>query len=32
MTWNFDAAIIKVEDGIMKVVDLEGDNWLEIKI
>ena len=25
---TFDAAFIKVEDGIMKVVDTEGDNWL----
>ncbi|GGC89303.1 hypothetical protein GCM10011508_15730 [Flavobacterium lutivivi] len=25
---TFDAALIKVEDGIMKVVDTEGDNWL----
>ncbi|HSD07655.1 Hsp70 family protein [Flavobacterium sp.] len=25
---TFDAAIIKVEDGIMKVIDTEGDNWL----
>lgn len=26
--WNFDAAILKVEDGIMNVVDSEGDNYL----
>ncbi len=25
---TFDAALIKIEDGIMKVVDTEGDNWL----
>ncbi|MDA6069207.1 Hsp70 family protein [Flavobacterium sp. AC] len=25
---TFDAALIKVEDGIMKVIDTEGDNWL----
>jgi molecular chaperone DnaK len=25
---TFDAALIKVDDGIMKVVDTEGDNWL----
>jgi molecular chaperone DnaK len=25
---TFDAAIIKVEDGIMKVIDTEGDSWL----
>jgi molecular chaperone DnaK len=25
---TFDAAIVKVEDGIMKVIDTEGDNWL----
>ena len=25
---TFDAALTKVEDGIMKVVDTEGDNWL----
>lgn len=25
---TFDAALIKVEEGIMKVVDTEGDNWL----
>ena len=25
---TFDAALIKIEDGIMKVIDTEGDNWL----
>jgi len=25
---TFDAALIKIEEGIMKVVDTEGDNWL----
>lgn len=25
---TFDAALIRVEDGIMKAVDTEGDNWL----
>ena len=25
---TFDAALIKVEDGIMKVINTEGDNWL----
>ena len=25
---TFDAALIKVEDGILKVIDTEGDNWL----
>ena len=25
---TFDAALIKVEEGIMKVIDTEGDNWL----
>lgn len=25
---TFDAALIRVEDGIMKVIDTEGDNWL----
>lgn len=25
---TFDAALIKVEEGIMKVLDTEGDNWL----
>ncbi|MFC4232662.1 Hsp70 family protein [Parasediminibacterium paludis] len=25
---TFDAALVKVEDGIMKVIDTEGDNWL----
>lgn len=25
---TFDAALIKVEDGIMKVIDTEGENWL----
>jgi molecular chaperone DnaK len=25
---TFDAAIIRVEDGIMKVIDTDGDNWL----
>ena len=25
---TFDAALLKVEDGIMKVIDTEGDNYL----
>jgi len=25
---TFDAALLKVEEGIMKVIDTEGDNWL----
>lgn len=25
---TFDAALIRVEDGIMRVIDTEGDNWL----
>ena len=28
---NFDSALLKVEDGIMKVTDTEGDNYLEGK-
>lgn len=29
---TFDAALLKVEDGIMKVIDTEGDNYLGGKI
>ena len=29
---TFDAALLKVEDGIMKVTDTEGDNYLGGKI
>ncbi len=25
---TFDAAIVRIEEGIMKVIDTEGDNWL----